>query len=59
MKINNKHYEKGVNCPICNWVTDSLYSLEPEDVDKEGMCGDCFAERLVKYNYEVTNIEVD
>ena len=56
MKIYSKMFEKGIKCGGCNWSVVVLYSFDTLDVNKEGLCANCFMDMLVAGNYEINKM---
>lgn len=52
-KIIKKKYDVGINCNSCNWETSILYSFDSNNIDEEGLCGECFCGMLADDGSEV------
>lgn len=52
-RVIRKFYRDWKKCPSCNWPVSVLYSFTTNDIDEEGLCGDCFMDMLVECGYDV------
>ena len=41
-------------CNGCNWRVEFLYTFEGKDIEKEGLCADCFIDMLIREKYDIT-----
>jgi len=46
-KVIRKFYPEEVKCGGCGWRVTTLYSFEDEDIDKYGLCANCFMDMIV------------
>ena len=56
-KVIKKFFENGIKCGGCGWRVNWLYSFEHEDIDKFGLCADCFMEMIVEDGFDVVKKE--
>ena len=52
MRVISKNLNK--KCPCCNWETPNLYAFEIQDIKKEGICANCFMEKIVDNGMKIT-----
>jgi len=55
--IYSKQLEDEVKCGGCNWETSTLFSLETNDVEKEGLCSFCFLEMIEENGWKITGVK--
>lgn len=53
LKVISKHYPDNKKCNHCNWESAVLYSFASNDIDSEGLCGQCFMDMIVEEKMQV------
>jgi len=53
-KVIRKFYPDGVKCGGCNWRVTTLYAFEGEDIDRYGLCANCFLDMIVDEEMKVS-----
>lgn len=54
-KVISKMYPEATrNCNGCNWRVSEHFAFEGQDIDKIGLCGECFAEVLRDGDYLIS-----
>lgn len=54
MKVISKFFPDYEKCGGCNWSVTVRYSFEGNDINTEGLCGDCFMDMIVEEGYDIT-----
>jgi hypothetical protein len=53
MRVVNKHFHRGKNCPCCNRETGEVFSFRVNPIDRDGLCAHCFMEMIVEDGMEL------
>jgi hypothetical protein len=44
--VHSKFFDDTVKCDHCRWAVCLLFSFVNNDIDTEGLCGECFMEMI-------------
>jgi hypothetical protein len=44
LAVHSKFFDETVKCAHCRWAVYLVFSFANNDIDTEGLCGECFME---------------